>query len=167
MIITETKRLLIREIDRNDSGALLTILADPEVMKYSFRGVCNSVDTENYMNDNLSHYKIHGFGQWAVIEKKSSQLIGVCGPNPGFDGDHRIIHLAARFALEFWGKGFASEALGAATEYAKTGLNLTSLYALIEPANVSSIKLVLKGGFEFQKETDYKGRALCFYQKLL
>lgn len=167
MKITETARLLIREIELEDLPSLLKILADPEVMKYSFRGVCTKVDIEHYIKDCSHNYKNHEFGQWAVIEKKSSKLIGVCGPNPCFDGDNSIIHLASRFAVNYWGKGFASEALIASMEYVKTSLHLNMMYALIEPVNERSIKLVLKYGFKFQKETVYKGRALFHYIKLL
>lgn len=167
MKITETNRLLIREIHCDDVEGLRGVLSDPEVMKYSFRGICSTEDIENYINDCLSNYATYGFGQWAVVEKKNSKLIGVCGPNPGFDGDSKTIHIASRFAVGYWGKGFASEALVATIEYAKTRLNLNVIYALIEPDNVKSVKLVLNCGFEFQKNTLYKGKSLCYYRKLV
>lgn len=167
MKITETNRLLIRKIDSEDAKSLRDILADLEVMKYSFRGVCSAENIENYINDCLSNYATYGFGQWAVIEKQSMKLIGVCGPNPGFDGDKSIIHLASRFAVEYWGKGYASEALVAVIAFAKSILDLDCLYALVEPKNKSSVKLVLKNGFIFLKDSMYQGKALAYYKKLL
>lgn len=167
MKIAETKRLLIREVDFDDVDPLSSILSDTEVMKYSFRGVCKRADIENYVKDCLSNYKNFGFGQWAVVEKDSSKLIGVCGPNPGFDGDNEIVHFAARYALDYWGKGYASEALIATEQYSKKSLNLKKIYALVEPSNLKSIQMVMKNGFEFQKHSVYKNRTLNYYSKLL
>ena len=167
MQIAETERLIIREITMDDVNSLSVILSDKEVMKYSFRGVCSTQEIEQYVENCISNYSEYGFGQWAVIEKKSLRLIGVCGLNSGFDRDEGIIHLAARFAMAFWGKGFATEALIAVTDYAKYTLNLKSYYSLVEPDNVRSVKAVLSNDFTLQKETIYKGRALKYYIKLL
>lgn len=167
MKIAETTRLIIREVERSDLQSLACVLSDREVMRYSFRGVRTPQEIEAYIIDCQANYKAYGFGQWAVIEKKSANLIGVCGLNPGFDGDENIIHFAARYAVDYWGKGFASETLVAAINYAKTSLNLNNVYALVEPENLKSIQLVLHLGFQFQKQSVYKERALRYYNKLL
>jgi len=163
----ETERLIIREFTRDDANLLPVILSDKEVMKYSFRGLCSHKEIEEYVESCIANYSEYGFGQWAVIEKTRLKLIGVCGLNPGFDGDKSIIHLAARFAVAFWGKGFASEALIAITNYAKYTLKLKSYYSLVEPDNVRSINIVLAKGFKFQKATIYKNKVLNHYIKLL
>ena len=167
MPILETERLFIREFTLEDVDPISTVLSNPEVMKYSFRGVQSAEGINDYIKDCLANYKNHGFGQWAVIHKQSNQFVGVAGLNPGFDGDENIIHLAARFALPYWGKGYASEALKGIENYAKEVLGKKELYALIEPINKRSVKIILKNGFQFQKESIYQQRALKYYLKLL
>ncbi len=165
--ITETERLFIREFNMQDTKSLSIILLNPEVMKYSFRDICSTKDIESYIESCLYNYKKYGFGQWAVIDKKNSQLIGICGLNYGFNKDNTITHVNYRFAVSSWGKGFALEALKAIINYSKIVLKLNILYALIEPVNVKSVSLALNCGFKPEREVIYKERKLVFYKKVL
>ncbi len=167
MKIAETERLIIREIESSDLTSLAKVLSNQDVMRYSFRGVCSPKQIENYIEDCQTNYKQYGYGQWAVIIKSKQELIGVCGLNPSFDGNKNIIHIATRFAVAYWGKGLASEALKVVLKYTKIKLKLRKLYTLVEPANVRSVKAVLNNDFKFEKETMYKSRALNYYVRLL
>jgi len=57
------------------------------------------------------------------------------------------------FALlpEFWSKGYAYEAAAAVKAYAKDVLGLSRLVAVTNPDNISSIKLIEKLGFRFER----------------
>jgi len=165
--ITETERLFIREFNIKDTASLSTILLNPEVMRYTFRNISSIKDIESYIENCLYNYKKYGFGQWAVTDKISTQLIGICGLNSGFNGDNTIIHVNYRFAKEQWGHGFASEALRFVINYAKIVLKIEMVYALVEPDNDKSIKLAQNHGFQFEKETIYRERKLMFYKRII
>ena len=165
--LIETERLFIRQFDMHDVESLSTILLDATVMKYSFRNINSREGIKEYIQSCLDSYQKYNFGQWAVINKSDLQLIGICGLNKGFNGDHSITHVNCRFAVSSWGKGLASEALKAVIQYSKNSLNLKILHALIEPANSKSIAITKKHGFTFEKETVYKTRKLAFYRKKL
>jgi len=167
MKIIETTRLAIREINWGDRESLADILSDKEVMYYSFKGVCTPVEIENYIVDCQTNYKTNGFGQWAVIDKLHQKLIGLCGINNDFNGDFSIKHVNYRFAVNFWGKGFATEALSAVIEVAKYRFSLEELYALIEPENKASVIIAANQGFQFDKEALYQESVLAYYRKLL
>ena len=165
--ITETERLYIREFKMQDAESLSIILLNTEVMKYSFRKIHSIEDIESYIKDCLYNYKKNGFGQWAVLDKKSSKLIGICGLNAGFNQDNAITHINYRFTVNSWGKGLASEAIKAVINYSKTVLKFKILYALIEPINEKSVTLALKHSFYAEKETMYRERKLVVYKKVL
>ncbi len=167
MKIVESERLYLREITMNDTESLFAVLSDREVMRYSFRGVCSRKEIENYIEDCIINNKKYGLAQWAVIQKKNNAFIGVCGLNPGFNGDKSIIHIAARFTVASWGMGFASEALKAVLGYAKSTLKLKRVFALVEPANKRSVNIVLNNAFKLQKQSVYKQKALNYYLRLL
>jgi len=165
--ITETERLFVREFNMQDIESLQIILLNPEVMKYSFRNISSIKDIENYIENCLYNYKKYGFGQWAVVDKKSLQLIGVCGLNSGFNDDNNIMHINCRFAKPFWGKGFANEIVKKIIEYAQNQLKINKIYALIEPENLKSITLIKRLGFNYEKSSIYKKRKLDFYFRSL
>ena len=165
--IIETERLIIREFNMYDIDSLSIILLDQEVMKYSFRRINSLNDIESFIENCLNNYKKFGFGQWAVINKKNSQLIGICGLNSDFNDDNTIIHVNYRFAKAYLGFGFASEALASILNFAQVSKKIKILYALVEPANVKSVSIALNLGFHYQKETTYKRRKLAYYKKIL
>lgn len=58
------------------------ILSDPEVMKYSIRGVCDEDATRRFIDWCLECYASLGIGPWALIAKDSGRLVGFCGVSP-------------------------------------------------------------------------------------
>jgi|TARA_B110000259_G_scaffold156815_1_gene178506 ribosomal-protein-alanine N-acetyltransferase len=61
--ITETNRLILRELDSNDSEFFYNLNLDPEVLKYTGDLPFSSiVDAENFLI-NYSDYKKNGFGR--------------------------------------------------------------------------------------------------------
>ena len=77
----ETERLLIRRLREEDAEALLIMERDPEVLRYVGRKPLAGVD--DYRKKIQSTFlpydeKPGGFGAWAVVEKVSGELIGVC-----------------------------------------------------------------------------------------
>lgn len=100
MQICETERLVIRQLSLDDVPALTEILSDPEVMKYSIRGVCDEAATRKFVEGCVAYYEAHGVGPWALVDKSGSSLIGFCGV------DVQVFHERTvrlyRLTLEQW-----------------------------------------------------------------
>jgi len=60
---------------------------------------------------------------------------------------HYRAEVGYELSKDYWGNGIASEALEAAVKYGFHNLQLERIQALIEPANLSSQKLVERQGF--------------------
>ena len=75
----ETQRLILREFQKEDRRELAPMLADLQVMKFSPTGVISIAQTQERIESFITCYKEFGFGKWAVILKRSSELIGYCG----------------------------------------------------------------------------------------
>jgi RimJ/RimL family protein N-acetyltransferase len=64
--ILTTHRLVLRQVDRQDSTAFLNIFADKEVMHYS-DGVKDLAWIEDWIQHTQQHYHQFGYGKWAVV----------------------------------------------------------------------------------------------------
>jgi [ribosomal protein S5]-alanine N-acetyltransferase len=100
----------------------------------------------------------HALGMWAVIEKVTQDLIGYvglsrfpsrCGPNEA--------ELGFRLARRYWGRGYATEAAGAACDYALHRLLLPRIIAMIDPDNTASVRVAVKIGMTRESEIMFQG----------
>ncbi|MGP9666208.1 GNAT family N-acetyltransferase [Halomonas sp. AOP22-C1-8] len=163
----ETERLLIRALSLNDTPALTRILSNPEVMKYSIRGVCDEPMTQRFIQWYLACYTTHGDGPWALVEKNSNTLIGFCGVGPEEVSGSEEFGLGYRLATCYWNKGFAPEAARAVLNHAFGKKRVPSVVALIEPNHVASQKVALKVGFKHFDVHEFHGREVRLYRQML
>lgn len=167
MTVVETERLYIRKITHSDAHDLSTVLTDPIVMKYSTVGVHSDAQILEYIANCQKQYNLNGYGHWAIYDSANSAFIGVCGLNKHEIDSGEVIHINYRLAANQQGKGYAIESTLGILDFAKNSLNLDVIYALIEPENTSSVKVVKRTGFQFIKASLFRGFNIDVYQKTL
>jgi RimJ/RimL family protein N-acetyltransferase len=80
MVTLETERLLLRPFRQTELEAYAAMRADPEVMRYlGDRAVLNREDAWRQLAMLVGHWSLRGFGNWAVEERASGQLLGRAG----------------------------------------------------------------------------------------
>lgn len=163
MNITTTERLILRQVQFDDRTALAEVLSDPEVMKYSLKGVHSSSQILEYITNTRHMYEQNGFGQW-VVTTRAGEFVGLCGLNKHVIEDNEIIHVMYRLSVKQQGKGYAKEAVKAVLNYVKKTLPNTTIYALIEASNIASMKVAQKTGFEYLKQAEFRGVTVDIYQ---
>ena len=157
MLIAATKRLFLRLFTPADEPALTHLFADPAVMRFG-DGPRPPEWVRGWLGDTLESYARRGYGPWAVVEKVSGETIGYCGLFHYADVNGRPeIEIGYRLARAWWGRGYATEAVSAARDYAFTTLGLPRLIALIDPANVASLRVAEKAGLRFEAEAMLPG----------
>lgn len=149
--ILETERLRLREFTLDDTPFIIELLNSEGWIKYiGDRNVKTEEQAINYLgNGPLKSYRQNGFGL-SMVEKKDDQTpIGMCG----IINRDNLKHPDIGFALlpEFYGKGYAYEIASAVLQYAKEQLKLPIIAAIVQPDNISSIKLLGKLGLHFLK----------------
>lgn len=167
MVVTETDRLLIRSLELEDAADLVHVLGDPEVMRFSIKGICTLEDIRQFIERAMSSYEERGFGQWALVEKTSSRVIGYCGFGLLTIEDAQQIEIGYRLARQYWGQGFITEAACKVLAYGFGQLALETIVAIIQPENVGSVRVAEKAGFNHFKESRYHGRDVRIYRKKL
>lgn len=147
MNITQTERLLLRELNENDAEFIFRLLNQESWKKYIGDKQIDSHEAAlGYIQSGpVNMYGNYGFGLWAVDLLALNQPIGICGlikrdTLPEID-------LGFAFLDEYINQGYAYEACQAVINYAKNSLAKKELLAIAMPDNHSSVKLLEKLGF--------------------
>lgn len=151
MNVIETERLNLREVSEADAPFVLEILNDPGFIRFvGDRGVRTTEDAARYVAERfVEGYRQNGFGLWLVETKDEKAPAGLCGllkrgaPVPG-------VEVGYVFLPAFRAKGYAFEAAAAALRHARDVLGVPRLYAIVNPDNDISIRVLEKLGMKFE-----------------
>lgn len=151
MNVIETERLNLREVTEADALFVLELLNDPDFIRnVADRGVRTLEEARRYVAEKfLESYRRDGFGFWLVEPKETRTPAGVCGlikrdALPGVD-------VGYAFLPPFRSKGYASESALAVMSYAREALGLRRLYAVVNPENAVSVRVLEKLGMRFER----------------
>ena len=120
-------------------------------------------DTARRISEINAHWNEHGFGDWAVIEKASSELIGFSGLH--FIADMKEVNIGYAFHPSCWRKGLGHETCRAVLDHGFEKLELSEIVAVIAPENTASIGLAEKCGLRFWKQTIWTGNERVVHRK--
>lgn len=91
-----------------------------------------------------NNYCKRGYGMSALVLRKTDEVVGFCGlVHPGNQPDAEIKYALKR---EFWGQGYATEAVKGMLTYGQQEMNLARIIATIAPENSRSRHVLLKAG---------------------
>jgi RimJ/RimL family protein N-acetyltransferase len=157
----ETPRLRLRQFVEDDLDEYARITADPEVMRYVGGTPYTREEAWRSLGYILGHWKIRGFGLWAVEERSSGALIGRIGlyHPEGWPG----LEVGWLVARSRWEEGFATEGGSAAMRYAFQALDAAHLISVIEPRNAASIRVAEKLGERFEKKLQLQGKSVLVF----
>ena len=151
MIILETDRLRLRRLTVGDAEFILRLLNEPSfVENIGDRGVRTIEDARAYiLQGPVAMYEKFGFGLLLVEQKESGLPIGMCG----LLKRDVLEHVDIGYALlpEFWSQGYALESASAVMSYAREKLGAQRVLAVVNADNQSSIRLLEKMGFHYEK----------------
>ena len=114
----ETKRLILRHLEKYDLPALTELLGDAEVMRFSADGSLDAAEAATWLVEQINVYtRENGLGLFAIARKMDSAFIGYCGLAEMTDIEGRSeLEVGYRLARSAWGNGYATEAASAIRE---------------------------------------------------
>ena len=89
--------------------------------------------------------------QWPEVHfaiASADEAIGYIGLGPQTDVFYRSAEIGYWLGEPFWGRGIATAALQALTEYAFFQFNLIRLYAYVNVTNPASVRVLEKAGYQ-------------------
>ena len=144
---TTSERLLYRQWREDDLPAIEAMNANPHIMEF-VAGSLSQERTRQSLSFVASHFQAHGFGQCVAEERVTGRLAGLGGlMHVNFlDPANSPVEFSWRFLPEFWGKGFAHEAMRAAFDSGFNELGLDEIVAYASTRNERSIRLMGRAG---------------------
>ena len=151
MRVLETERLVLRRLTLDDAPFIFKLVNEPSWLRFiGDKGVRNLDDARHYLQSGpLDMYSRFGFGMFLVELKEGGQHIGTCGllkrdSLPDADVGYALLP-------EFWGQGYAIEAVSAVLSYGRDTHSLKRTLAIVSPDNESSIRVLEKAGLTFER----------------
>ena len=167
--VIETERLRLRGRTLEDFPFFVEMWADPQVTRYIGGTPRSEEDTWTKFLRMIGHWAALGFGYWAVEEKETGRVIG----EAGFGQFKRVIAPSLHGTAEIgWsiapraqGRGYATEAAGAAVAWGDGFFDATRMSCIIGEGNAPSMRVAEKIGFEQAGTARYHDEdVLLFYR---
>ncbi|MGO4571509.1 GNAT family N-acetyltransferase [Microvirga sp. 2TAF3] len=117
----------------------------------------------------VGHWSLLGYGFWAVEEKATGAFLGEIGfadfkrtIEPSLEGMPEIGWVLIPKAH---GKGYATEAVRAATAWGDTHFGEARTVCIISPENLPSIRVAEKCGYREFLRTNYKDKPAILFRR--
>ena len=164
----ETARLVMRLHQAGDFDASAAMWADPEVVRH-ISGVPSSREQSwSRILRYSGHWTLLNYGYWLVEERETGEFVGEVGFSdyhraiqPSLDGMPELGWVLERHAQ---GKGYATEAVQASLQWAKTHFApSTQIASMITAENVASLRVAEKCGFRLWQDARYQNQPVLLY----
>jgi RimJ/RimL family protein N-acetyltransferase len=157
-LVIETEHLLLRRWRDSDVAPNTAMLSDPDSGRFiTPDGQPVTDEFVGWRNAAImaGHWALHGFGLFAVEERRSRRYVGRVGPWfpagwPGFEVGWGI-------AREFRGKGYAVEAAAASIDWTFATFEVDKIVHIIRPENAASQKVAKRLGATIERQVELFG----------
>ncbi len=164
----EGENIYFKALNANDAQEIHSYASDENVKRFIGWPLMKTLDeTRDYIEE-MVRRESAGTHLYASIVLKSTQEI--IGTAMIFSFDHEAKHaeIGYVFHSRHWGKGYGTEATALMNDFAFGSLNLRKLHARVIDANIGSVRVVEKNGFELEgRLKDYYFIGQSYYDLML
>lgn len=141
-----TKRLVLRPVTHSDAHDALTVLGGADMRRFSGLPVIRTPqEAWDFVNGMIAYNtKGHGF---ALSIHTPTCLVGFIRLMR-VNRETSSATLSFEIGQPYWGQGYASEAVAALVDYARTTLELATLHANVDRENHASRRVLAKSGIQ-------------------
>ncbi|MEQ8403690.1 MAG: GNAT family N-acetyltransferase [Oceanicaulis sp.] len=165
--VLETERLILRGFTAADFDAFAAIWADMNVVRHITGAPSPARDSWARLLRLAGSWPLLGYGYWAVEEAATGRLAGLAGfadfmreLDAGVAG---LPEAGWVFGSNFHGKGYATEAMGAALAWLDGRPEGARSFCLIHPDNAASVNVAEKLGYGGRFETPFGGQTTLVF----
>jgi ribosomal-protein-alanine N-acetyltransferase len=147
----DSECLLLRQLSEDDARDILAEFSHPEVTRHinpdppvvDMDTAKTIIGWFNALFDNQEGWR------WGIELKSKGELIGTCGFHR-WRKEHRCAEIGYDFQYDYWGKGFASEAVARMLDFGFNQMQLHRIEADCNEDNIGSARVLEKAGFTFE-----------------
>ncbi|MGW7680137.1 GNAT family N-acetyltransferase [Kribbella sp. NPDC054772] len=155
--VVRTGRLLLRESEAGDRAGFVDLLSSGEVRRY-LGGARSRAEVEEVVPEvpgrRVGVFVVEGEGRFVGVVSFGRRELSRPGHVRAEGGE---IEVSYTFLPEFWGRGYATEAVGAALRWVADVLPGDPVVLCTQAANERSVRLAARLGFvEVQRFTEFE-----------
>jgi RimJ/RimL family protein N-acetyltransferase len=166
----ETQRLILRPHGLDDFAECAAMWGSPIVTRHIGGRPFTAEESWSRLLRYVGHWRLLGFGYWAVVERGSDRFVGEVGfadfhrdISPSFEGAPEAGWVLAPWS---YGRGFATEALHAATTWLDAAVDPARTVCIINPGNEASIRVAHKAHYVEWQRSAYHGAEVIAFQRI-
>lgn len=154
--IITTERLVLRQWREEDLEPFAKLNADPKVREF-FPGLMSREECERSIKLMSDHITRCEWGLWAASLIETDEFIGFIGLEDVYFQAHftPAVEIGWRLALDYWGKGYATEGAKAALAYGFDTLNMDEIVSFTAVQNRRSRRIMEKIGMNHNSKDDF------------
>lgn len=144
-----TSRLTLTALSMDHWEAYAAAWADPELTAFIGGKPRSRIESWTKFTQGIGLWPLFGYGYWAFLDRDTGAFLG----NGGLAQFERGIpelggfpEAGWAFVPAAWGKGYATEAMGAIFNWADSQLK-SEIRCIIDPGNIASDRVAQKLGF--------------------
>ncbi|MBQ8508660.1 MAG: GNAT family N-acetyltransferase [Clostridia bacterium] len=146
----ETDRLTLRRMKTSDYKDMYDYARRPEVTRYLLWEPHTSIErTKDYLRYLQTRYRTGDFYDWALEERSTHRMIGTCGFTT-LDFQNNGAEVGYVLHPDYWGAGFAPEAVRRVLSFGFMELNVHRIEAKYIVGNDRSRRVMEKCGMSFE-----------------
>jgi ribosomal-protein-alanine N-acetyltransferase len=145
MVVIETERLVLRDLEEADWKAVHSYASDPEVVRFMSWGPDTEEEDRAFVARAVAGQREQPRRNFtlAIVLRKEDTLIGSCSIHVS-DLANREGWIGYVLDRRHWGKGFATETARALLSFGFGQLGLHRIFATCDPENVASAHVLEK-----------------------
>jgi len=167
--VVETERLRLRGHRLEDFADCASMWSDPFVTRFIGGKPFSEEEVWTRFLRHIGHWSLMGFGYWVVEEKDTGSFVGELGfadfkrdIQPSLKG---MPEMGWALVSKVHGKGYATEAAGAAVAWEDAHFGSGQTVCIIHPENFASIRVAEKCGYKEFRRSTYKGHPTIMFAR--
>lgn len=149
--------LKLKKLTEDDFQNYFTLVSDKKVMEMITGTPLKREEAQRKFEKLIANNKLDkNFGSYQIKCDETDVFLGFAKLEIEFKGATKA-ELGYMILPEYWGKGIAGKIGRELVENAKKLKSLESLYAIIDPKNAASRKILIHNGFKSKAFKDFDG----------
>jgi RimJ/RimL family protein N-acetyltransferase len=146
----KTRQLLLRAPVPEDVDALFRIQRDPDAMRHTWVATDRRA-TARRLEAYAERFAEDGYAPWTAVLRRDDRVVGWGGLNRDPQAPQWGTEVAYFIDPSQWGRGLATELVGASLRLAFREIGLTQVCAFTKTENHASRRVLEKAGFRFAR----------------
>lgn len=145
------RRIYLDKLTSEDFDQYYELVGNEMVMAMITERALDEEEAEEKFHNFLRNGELHlEYGTFKIFERQTGKLLGLAKLE--ILGERRQeAELGYMLKPDYWGKGFGNEITEVLMETALSDPSLKRVYAITDPQNMASRKILLKNGFSSEK----------------